>query len=90
MKILYIHQYFVTPDENGTTRSYWFAKRLIERGHQVTMLTSTHDATTRLAGVYNIEDIKVRYISCNYANEMPVYKKLFSFLFFMTASFFMP
>jgi len=88
MKILYIHQYFETPDENGTTRSYWFAKRLIERGHQVTMLTSTHDATTRLAGVYNIEDIKVRYISCNYANEMPVYKKLFSFLFFMTASFF--
>lgn len=32
MTLLYIHQYFVTPEEHGTSRSYWFAKKLIEKG----------------------------------------------------------
>ncbi|MEE1877678.1 glycosyltransferase family 4 protein [Altererythrobacter litoralis] len=40
MKILYVHQYFITPAQHGGTRSYEFAKHLMSRGHEVTMITS--------------------------------------------------
>jgi hypothetical protein len=40
MKILYLHQYFKTPDEPGGTRPYWLSKELIKDGHNVTMITS--------------------------------------------------
>ena len=38
MKILYFHQHFSTPKGATGTRSYEMAKRLIERGHEVTMV----------------------------------------------------
>jgi glycosyltransferase involved in cell wall biosynthesis len=40
VKILYIHQYFTTPQLPGGTRSYEFGRRLVDQGHEVTMLTS--------------------------------------------------
>ncbi|SHH77159.1 glycosyltransferase family 4 protein [Desulfofustis glycolicus] len=38
MHILYFHQYFNTPSVAGGTRSYEMARKLIERGHRVTMV----------------------------------------------------
>ncbi len=38
MRVLYFHQHFTTPDGSGGTRSYEFARALIARGHQVTMV----------------------------------------------------
>ena len=38
MHVLYFHQYFTTPQGSGGLRSYQMARRLIERGHQVTMV----------------------------------------------------
>lgn len=38
MKVLYFHQYFKTPSQAGSIRSYEFARKLIERGHTVTMV----------------------------------------------------
>jgi len=38
MHILYFHQYFNTPSGAGGTRSYEFARRLIARGHRVTLV----------------------------------------------------
>ena len=40
MKIIYLHQYFNTPETAGGTRSYEFAKRLVKMGHEVMMITS--------------------------------------------------
>lgn len=40
MHILYLHQYFTSREGDYSTRSYEFAKRLIARGHQVTMISS--------------------------------------------------
>lgn len=40
MNILYIHQYFVTPRQQGGTRSYEIARFLLSKGHNVTMITS--------------------------------------------------
>jgi glycosyltransferase involved in cell wall biosynthesis len=41
MKILYLHQYFVPPDGPGGTRSYEFARRWIDMGHEVLVITSS-------------------------------------------------
>ena len=38
MNVLYINQYFKTPNEAGSTRSYWISRELIERGSTVTMV----------------------------------------------------
>ncbi|MEW2443230.1 glycosyltransferase family 4 protein [Micromonospora marina] len=44
MRIVYLHQYFRTPTMSGGTRSYEFARRLVERGHEVHVVTSDTDA----------------------------------------------
>ncbi|HYW79914.1 MAG TPA: glycosyltransferase, partial [Thermoguttaceae bacterium] len=46
MKIIYLHQYFNTPTMTGGTRSYEMARRLVERGHEVHMVTSSRDDET--------------------------------------------
>lgn len=38
MKVLYLHQYFSTPNGASGTRSYEFARELVEAGHQVQMI----------------------------------------------------
>ena len=43
MHVVYIHQYFTTPDQKGGTRSYEMARRLIQSGHRVTMVCGTTD-----------------------------------------------
>lgn len=40
MRILYLHQYFVSPEAAGGTRSYELARRLVAAGHEVTLVTS--------------------------------------------------
>ena len=40
MHVLYLHQYFATRKGMTGTRSYEFARRLVRKGHRVTMMTS--------------------------------------------------
>lgn len=40
MRLIYLHQYFNTPDMAGGSRSYEMAKRLVRFGHEVHMVTS--------------------------------------------------
>ena len=80
--ILYIHQYFKTPYESGGTRSYWLAKSLIEKGHKVTMITSSSDFKDNIV-FKEIEGIKIVYIKVPYNQRMNVSKRLFSFVSFM-------
>ncbi|MHC4435461.1 MAG: hypothetical protein ACYTBS_26830 [Planctomycetota bacterium] len=40
MHVLYLHQYFATRKGATGTRSYEFARRLVGKGHRVTMVTS--------------------------------------------------
>ena len=42
MRLLYFHQHFATPQGSGGTRSYEFARALIARGHQVTLVCGAH------------------------------------------------
>lgn len=43
MHVLYFHQHFTTPDGTGGTRSYEFARALINRGHKVTMVCGRNE-----------------------------------------------
>lgn len=86
MKIVYLHQYFVTPNENGATRSYWFTKKLVEKGHQVVVITSTHDLTNRESGRYLIEGVEVIYIKNSYSNNFSKLRRIVSFINFSIKS----
>lgn len=78
MKILYIHQYFRTPDEGGCTRSYHLAKGLVEMGHEVEMITAHNGTKT----TKNIEGIIVHYLLVNYANQYGFARRILAFLQF--------
>src|SRR5690606_11890552 len=82
MKILYLHQYFITPNEPGGTRSYWIAKELIKNGHEVTMITSSTKFDENLVEK-NIDGIKVLYIRETYDQSMSVIRRLKAFTNFM-------
>ena len=42
MKVLYLHQYFRSDEMTGGTRSYEIARRLVEFGVDVTVITSSN------------------------------------------------
>jgi glycosyltransferase involved in cell wall biosynthesis len=42
LRLLYFHQHFATPRGSSGTRSYEFARALIARGHQVTIVCGAH------------------------------------------------
>ncbi len=79
MKLLYFHQYFKTPHEAGSTRSYYVAKSLVERGHEVHLVT-TH--ATR-SGVQEIDGIFVHYLKIKYDNKFNKYRRILAFLLFI-------
>lgn len=82
MKVLYIHQYFVTPSEPGGTRSYWIARELVRRGHQVTMITASN--RNHNEGRENIDGIDVVYVkNPAYNNYMSAPKKVWAFCAFI-------
>ncbi len=60
MRLLYIHQYFKTPNEPGGTRSYWIAKKLIDKGNEVTIITSSNKISQNKE-IKNI-DISEKYL----------------------------
>lgn len=85
MNILYIHQYFKTPSEPGGTRSYWIAKELINRGHQVTMLSTSNSIINKIE-TKTIDGINVIYLKVPYSQNMGFISRLFSFFSFMIKS----
>jgi glycosyltransferase involved in cell wall biosynthesis len=89
LKILYLHQYFVIPEEYGTTRSYWFSKKLVDCGHTVTVICSLTSSTKREPGTYNIDGIKVIYLGGKYHNLQSKTSKIFQFVrYFLIAIIF--
>lgn len=85
MNILYIHQYFKTPEEPGGTRSYWIAKQLISHGHKVTMLTTSPHNHKRLERRV-VDGIDVIYLRLPYDQRMSIFRRVIAFLKFMLMS----
>jgi len=71
MKILYLHQYFTTPSMSGGTRSYEMAKRLVQAGHEVHIVTSWRQKTDKTTWFHEVIDgINVHWLPVEYSNSM--------------------
>ncbi|QYX29899.1 glycosyltransferase family 4 protein [Sphaerospermopsis torques-reginae] len=83
MKIVYLHQYFNTPKMPGGTRSYEMARRLVDMGHEVHMITSWRQNDghqeyfeTEEAGIH------VHWLPIPYSNHMNYNSRIWAFLRF--------
>jgi len=94
MKILYFHQHFSTPEGAAGIRSYQMARKLIERGHHVTMVCGSYTGgQTGLTGNFideerrgNVEGIEVIEFDLAYANSDGFAKRANIFLKFAVKS----
>ena len=82
MRIAYIHQYFTTPDQVGVTRSYEMARRLVARGHQVSVVTTDQSSSFHGWRVRDVAGIQVHELAVPYSNYMGDGTRMRSFLSF--------
>tara|TARA_R110002126_G_scaffold177475_3_gene326422 strand:+ start:17926 stop:19119 length:1194 start_codon:yes stop_codon:yes gene_type:complete len=85
MNILYLHQYFTTPDKPGGTRSYWNSLELLKNGHKVTVISLGKENTKRFERT-TVDGIDVIYVRVPYSQTMSIASRLKSFLHFMVFS----
>lgn len=91
MDILYLHQYFATPESNAGTRSYEMAKRLVKNGHDVTFVTSSayFSDNYNLQKGWNyleIDAIKLHVLHLDYSNKDSFFKRILKFISFSVRS----
>jgi glycosyltransferase involved in cell wall biosynthesis len=87
MKILYLHQYFNTPDMPGGTRSYEMARRFVRQGHEVHMITSWREPRDDHAWFESNEaGIHVHWLPVEYTNKMLFSNRIKAFLKFAIKS----
>ncbi len=90
MKILYLHQYFVSPSGAGGTRSYELARRLVRRGHEVTLVTSNafmpEHANLQERRESTVEGFKLVVLPVAYAQSMSYARRTRSFFSFAAAA----
>jgi glycosyltransferase involved in cell wall biosynthesis len=96
MKVLYFHQHFTTLDGAGGTRSYEFSKKLIARGHSVTIVCGFHNMSkmdlpyVKDRNYYRgiIEGIEVVALPIQYSSHYSIFKRLWVFLQYAIKSVF--
>jgi glycosyltransferase involved in cell wall biosynthesis len=81
MKIIYLHQYFITPSMQGGARSYELARRLAGMGHEVHMVTSDTRPTNEARGWRETDEsgIHVHWLPVPYSNAMKYAERLQAF-----------
>ena len=68
---------------SGSTRSYEMARRLVEMGHQVEIITSTRNHEINSPDLITVESgIRINWIKVEYSNQMGFWKRMISFLKF--------
>jgi len=88
MKILYFHQHFSTPQGSTGTRSYEFARALVNKGHEVTIVCGSYwIAKSGLTGLYyngsrtgTVDGISVIEYKLPYSNSDSFIKRIYIFL----------
>lgn len=86
MKIIYLHQYFLTPDMAGGTRSYEMARRLVTYGHEVHIVTTWFDsaapASSKSWFSRNVDGITVHWLPVPYSNKLGFVHRMLAFFRF--------
>ncbi len=90
MNIVYVHQHFSTARGATGTRSYDFARFLLERGHRVTVVAGVYGAgdfrDARVRGRVErrrVDGIDLRLVNVRYDNTLPFRRRMVAFLRFM-------
>lgn len=88
MKIIYLHQYFNTPEMSGGTRSYEMARRMVAAGHEVHMVTSFRDKSSKHNDWFMTEEagICVHWYPVPYSNHMNFLQRIKAFFSFAFAA----
>ncbi len=87
MRIVYLHQYYATPEMAGGTRSYEMARRLAAAGHDVQMVTTWRDDTPRVDWfVTENAGVTVHWLPVHYSNHMNFSHRLRAFVKFAVAA----
>ena len=84
MKIVYFYQFFSTPKGSWGTRVYEFARRWVEQGHDVTVVTSIfYKSDMEAEGLVSeqyFEGIRVKVLNIHLSNKHSFFKRVFTFL----------
>lgn len=83
MRIIYIHQYFKTPEEGGAIRSYYISQAMKKRGFEVEII-SAHNKKKYLKKV--IDGVTVHYLPVAYNNSFGFFKRISSYTAFVVRS----
>ncbi len=93
MRIIYIHQYFTTPDLGGATRSYEFARYLSEKGNEVTIICGSSKLEknkyfkfNRFLNLIHIENINLLVVKDKYSHFLSYTRRVISFLTFVLSA----
>lgn len=81
MKLLLVHQYFKLPEEGRGIRSWHIARSWVEKGHKVTVLTTSNERS----GTDRIDGVEVIYLPVRYENSFGFIRRIFSFFQFVIA-----
>jgi len=84
MRIVYIHQYYKNRSSPGSTRSFEFAKRLVQDGHDVEVVTTGEAPGNETRGWSTDVDegILVHRVRVPYANNMSYARRIVAFVHF--------
>ena len=80
MRIIYLHQYFRTPEQGGAIRSWLLSKELQHHGHEVTIITG---GKTDVRKEYEIAGVKIIVLPVDYSHYYPFGKRIRTFLEFV-------
>jgi glycosyltransferase involved in cell wall biosynthesis len=80
MRIVYLHQYFNTPEMSGSTRSFEVGRRLVAAGHQVDIITSWQEPTTKKGWfTTDVAGMRVHWLPVKYSNHMSYFARMVAF-----------
>ena len=79
MKVLYIHQYFRTPEEGGGVRSYYLTRELVRKGMEIEVITA-HNKNNK--ETKDIDGVIVHFLPIPYDNSFSFNKRILAFLKF--------
>lgn len=90
MHIIYVYQFYNSPDCYTTAKHYWFIRHFVDQGHKVTLITSDHFLKERITNEFDWlpEEVDAIHIPVSYANEMGIVRRGFAFISYMTKAFF--
>ncbi|MCX5654031.1 MAG: glycosyltransferase, partial [Planctomycetota bacterium] len=93
MNIVYVHQHFSTVRGHTGTRSYDFARYLVERGHRVTVVAGVYGASDlaemaldRRVTRRMVDGIDLRIVNIRHDNRQSFWRRIAAFLAFMLVS----